>query len=146
MTQEPEALRLASELEVHAVYGLTNWSGKGKDAKDAAAELRRLSALENEWAALSQDDGKAEREIERLRAENQRMASELRRLARWEEIFSEWDSPDEVHEALVDQAKDMSALKPINAQLLDALEEWAEWTDHPPPKTVAAIAAARSQT
>jgi hypothetical protein len=63
-TQKPDALHLAEILEntggpAHVYY--------------AAGELRRLHAIEAEWMALSQDDGKAEREIERLHAENEEL-------------------------------------------------------------------------
>lgn len=37
--------------------------------RDAIAEIERLRNIESEWAALSQDEGKAEHEIERLHAE-----------------------------------------------------------------------------
>jgi chromosome segregation ATPase len=37
--------------------------------RELAGEIERLRKLEAEWAALSQDDGKAEREIERLSSE-----------------------------------------------------------------------------
>jgi len=42
------------------------------------AELRRLHAIEDEWARLSQDDGKAEREIDRLRTVNQELLEALK--------------------------------------------------------------------
>jgi chromosome segregation ATPase len=42
----------------------------------AAAELTRLATIEAEWAALSQDTGKAEGEIDRLRAELQQAREE----------------------------------------------------------------------
>jgi hypothetical protein len=34
-----------------------------------------------------------------------------KQLAKWVDIFSEWDSPEEVHEALIGAAKDVNALK-----------------------------------
>jgi hypothetical protein len=43
----------------------------------------------------------------------------LRRLHKWEEIFSEWDGPEDVHEMLCDQAKDINHLKADNAKLRD---------------------------
>lgn len=54
----------------------------------AVAELRRLDAVESKWAALSQDDGKAQLEIERLRAVN----AQLLEFAR--EYLSNWGDLD----------------------------------------------------
>jgi hypothetical protein len=34
----------------------------------------------------------------------------------------------------------------VNAELVEALKEWAEWTDYPPPKTIAALAKATGKT
>jgi hypothetical protein len=44
----------------------------------AATELRRLSAIEDEWARLSQDEGKAGREIERLCTMNKVLVQTLK--------------------------------------------------------------------
>jgi hypothetical protein len=64
---------------------LADWIERGnynhQDVTKAAAELRRLSAIEDEWARLSQDEGKAEREIERLRTANQEQRAALRWIA-----------------------------------------------------------------
>ncbi len=38
---------------------------------EARAEIERLQKYEDEWARMSQDEGKAEREIERLRVDRQ---------------------------------------------------------------------------
>jgi hypothetical protein len=37
-------------------------------------------------------------------------------------------------------------LRRVNSELVEALKEWAEWTDHPPPKTIAALAKATGET
>jgi hypothetical protein len=70
MSNQPEAMRLADALEVRGFLGTT--------ASDAAAELRRLSAVEDEWARMSQDEGKFERETERLRTVNQELLGALK--------------------------------------------------------------------
>ena len=67
MEKQPKALRLADALDRQFLHA----------CQPAAAELRRLSAIEDEWAALSQDEGKAEREIERLRAINTQLLAAL---------------------------------------------------------------------
>jgi hypothetical protein len=71
MTEKNEALRLADALGNLEATGhcsdsvsLTDRSEAIADA--AAAELRRLAGVEDEWMALSQDQGKAERQIDRL--------------------------------------------------------------------------------
>lgn len=46
-----------------------------------ASELRRLSAIEDEWARLSQDDGKAERAIARLSTVNATLLEALNIIA-----------------------------------------------------------------
>jgi hypothetical protein len=47
-------------------------------ASCSASELRRLSAIEDEWARLSQDEGKTAREIERLRMMNRVLLETLK--------------------------------------------------------------------
>jgi hypothetical protein len=69
MNTQPEALRLA--------YWIERGNYNHEDVTKAATELRRLSAIENEWARMSQDEGEAEREIERLRAVNQELLEAL---------------------------------------------------------------------
>ena len=64
MTTQPTIEQLADELE-NTPFQSTRY--------EAAAELRRLDKIEAEWAALSQDDGKAQREIERLEAANEEL-------------------------------------------------------------------------
>jgi cytochrome c1 len=54
--------------------------------------------------------------------DDKQASAELRRLHKWEEIFSEWDGPEDVHEMLCDQAKDINHLKADNAKLRKALE------------------------
>jgi hypothetical protein len=77
-----EALRLADESTNLADRRLESdgyeWSVDADvQLREAAAELRRLAPMEAEWAALSQDAGKAEGEIDRLRSELQRTREEL---------------------------------------------------------------------
>jgi hypothetical protein len=68
MTTQTEAQQIADELE-NTPFQSTRY--------EAAAELRRLDKIEAEWAALSQDDGKAQREIERLEAANAELLAAL---------------------------------------------------------------------
>ncbi len=90
MTTQPEALRLAEEIEKamrpEASLSLSDWAR-------AAAELRRLSAIEDEWARMSQDNGKAEREIARLHEAHDwqyKMAGDrLRRIEKLEAVNQE---------------------------------------------------------
>ena len=73
-----EAQRLADALSEESDYDIHH---EAKSCmRESAAELRRLDAVEAEWAALSQDDGKAQREIERLRAVNAELAGLLREI------------------------------------------------------------------
>ena len=67
MSNQPEALRLADELDAYHT---------ASHHKEAAAELRRLHAVEDEWIALSQDQGKLEGQIDRLVAELRRLSDE----------------------------------------------------------------------
>jgi hypothetical protein len=69
MNENSETVKLADVLE----QGNYNHY----DVMKAAAELRRLSAIGDEWARLSQDEGKADREIERLRAMNRELLEAL---------------------------------------------------------------------
>ena len=63
-------------------------------------ELRRLSAIEDEWARLSQDDGKAERAIARLSAVNAELMEALKQIAEIPE--GDWGGGwDEVEKARV---------------------------------------------
>jgi hypothetical protein len=66
MSEKNKALRLAAELEWQ-----THW-------KDHAAELRRLAKVEDEWMALSQDQGKLEGQIDRLVAQRDALLEALR--------------------------------------------------------------------
>lgn len=72
MEKQPVALLLAARLDLYATGDKHQ-----RDIEDAAAELRRLSKVEDEWAALSQDEGKAEREIDRLNALNAQLLGAL---------------------------------------------------------------------
>jgi hypothetical protein len=45
---------------------------------DAAAELRRLAGIEDEWMALSQDQNKAEGQIDRLEAQRDALLEALK--------------------------------------------------------------------
>jgi predicted nucleic acid-binding Zn-ribbon protein len=69
-----EALRLAEWCDVMAEP--PHSASKSGKFKGVSAELRRLAPIEAEWAALSQDTGKAEGEIDRLRAELQQAREE----------------------------------------------------------------------
>ena len=71
MADQERALRLADALADYTGCTLAQMD-------QAAAELRRLSAIEDEWARLSQDDGKAERAIARLSAVNAELLEALR--------------------------------------------------------------------
>jgi hypothetical protein len=68
MTTQSTALKMADSLDKFS----NPWD------KEVAAELRRLHAIEGEWAQLSQDDGKAERQIARLHAVNQELLEALK--------------------------------------------------------------------
>jgi hypothetical protein len=70
MNTQSKALRLADQLGAR-------YSGF-PTCDEAAGELRRLSAIEDEWARLSQDEGKPEREIERLRMMNKVLLETLK--------------------------------------------------------------------
>lgn len=50
------------------------------DTVQAAAELLRLSDVEDEWMALSQDQGKAQRQIDRLTAQRDALLAENAKL------------------------------------------------------------------
>ncbi len=67
----PKALELADKLD--AFVGLH--SPISAELRRQHAEIERLRKVEDEWARLSQDEGKAEREIERLTAENFALAA-----------------------------------------------------------------------
>ena len=60
MSAQSEALRLADALEI---------SSNHRIRREAAAELRRLAEVDDNWMALSQDQGKSEGEIDRLAAQ-----------------------------------------------------------------------------
>jgi len=81
------ALSLAADLDDNARY---MYDGHDPDKLVAAAaelrrqhaEIERLRKLECDWAALSQDDGKAQREIERLREHAVTLAEAARQVER----------------------------------------------------------------
>jgi hypothetical protein len=60
MIEQTEAQRLA-DLHERLAHAWSVGSERHALNMETAAELRRLDAIEAEWAALSQDDGKAER-------------------------------------------------------------------------------------
>ena len=43
------------------------------------------------------------------------------RLTTWTDLFSEWDSPEEVHEALISLNKDVNAMRQQNAEVKQRL-------------------------
>lgn len=76
-----EALRLADWLEDQ--YDPThNYAAAATELRRQHAEIERLRKVEDEWDRLSQDDGKAEREIERLTAERDALRKDAERY-RW---------------------------------------------------------------
>jgi cell division protein FtsB len=72
----PEALRLAEMLEKFT----TGTIPVSTELRRQHAEIERLRTVEDEWARLSQDEGKAEREIERLTAERDALRREVHNL------------------------------------------------------------------
>jgi hypothetical protein len=127
MKEQPEALWLADALEGRATRAWTR--------EEVAAKLRRLHAVEEEWARLSQDEGKAEREIEHLHEENRKLKTVM--VAAAEEISAHWDAhcdsegygPANLMRRLEDgiaseygyTAGAFARLRAVNAELLHAL-------------------------
>jgi hypothetical protein len=96
MITQPTTLKPADALESCSLH-----VGDPEQAQ-AAAELRRLSAIEDEWARLSQDEGKAAAKLRRLHAVNQELLEALRPFA----VYGRWGSRDvEVGAALAAIAK-----------------------------------------
>ena len=101
MTEKSEAMRLADALEMSSNHGLR---------REAAAELRRLAKVEDEWAALSQDQGKLEGQIDRLVAQRDAL---LEALIRCRNRFFPSDQPERDRDEL---------WEPVNAAI-KAVEE-----------------------
>lgn len=79
MTEKTEALRLAEFYE--ALAEEPPKSPDNSKIRAAAAELRRLAKVEDEWAALSQDQGKLESQIDRLVAQRDELLAALKMIA-----------------------------------------------------------------
>lgn len=73
MNTQTEAQRLAAKMKSYKLA-----SGYAWHCHKAGDELLRLDKIEAEWAALSQDDGKAQRKIERLEAANAELLEALK--------------------------------------------------------------------
>ena len=69
-------LRSPTKFEVEDVQGM---------CLEAADEIERLRKIEGEWMTLSQDEGKRDREIERLRRELD-LVREREAIAAWQEL------------------------------------------------------------
>ena len=123
MKKQPEALRLADALMEPVVLD--------KHAMQAAAELRRLSAVEFEWARLSQDEGKAELEIE-----NDRLKQHMNALNEW--CLKDKELIGELLEALKNLEKEFRQVYPIYYYA----EPWGHEVNVPLQAARAAIAKA----
>jgi len=86
--------------------------GLGIVCDEAAAEIERLQAKEDEWARMSQDEGKAEREIERLRKDAERY--------RWLRRGQHWSVIDGIGDILSADALDAAIDAAIRARTTDA--------------------------
>ena len=126
MKEQSKALRMAAALNHQVNYGSYDWKRVEPMMEKAAKELHRLSVVEDKYIALLQDDGKAEREIERLREQNK--------------LLHDRHSFDNGY---------LMNLENINKQLLEVLKEIMSWEENETmtwaKKARAAIAAAKGE-
>jgi uncharacterized small protein (DUF1192 family) len=75
---------------------------------DRWCSVKEIEMTDEFTQAVAELDSPIARMLEEKDAEIERLKAEL---TKWTDLFSEWDSPADVHEALIGLNKDMNALK-----------------------------------